>query len=139
MGLFDRLQNQLEDSGKDGGISPLDLASLPPRLRKIMRMMLREVEMTHTQLRDATAKMDEIDRLSDKELKEALDSLTSQSWLVKLGQDDLITYKVNLRRKGPSSLASGIWATLDDKLSHDKKDTDNPDSPAEQPPDTNQE
>lgn len=120
MGLFDRLQNELEDRAKEGGISPLDLASLPPRLRKIMRLMLREVEMTFTELQDETAKMDEMDRLSDAELKEALNSLTSQSWLVKLGQDELITYKVNLRRKGPSSLASGIWATLDDKMSSEK-------------------
>jgi hypothetical protein len=122
MGLFDRLQNELEDRAKEGGISPLDLATLPPRLRKIMRLMLREVEMTYTELREATAKMDEIDRLSDAELTESLNSLASQSWLVKLGQDDVITYKVNLRRKGPSSLASGIWATLDDKMTSDKDD-----------------
>lgn len=120
MGLFDRLQNQLEDRAKEGGISPLDLASLPPRLRKIMRLMLREVEMTHIQLQEATADMPEADRLNDAELKEALDTLTKQSWLIRLGQDELITYKVNLKRKGPSSLASGIWATLEDKMGGDK-------------------
>ena len=121
MGLFDRLQNQLEDRAKEGGISPLDLASLPPRLRKIMRMMLREIEMTHAQLREATAELPEADRLTDAELVEALDSLTKQSWLIKLGQDDVVTYKVNLKRKGPSSLASGIWATLEDKMGSDKE------------------
>ena len=120
MGLFDRLQNQLEDRAQEGGISPLDLASLPPRLRKIMRMMLREVEMTYVQLQEATAEMPEADRLNEAELKEALESLTKQSWLIKLGQDDVVTYKVNLKRKGPSSLASGIWATLEDKMSGDK-------------------
>ncbi len=130
MGLFDRLQNQIEDRAKEGGISPLDLAALPPRLRKIMRLMLREVEMTHTQLKEATANMPEADRLSEPELKEALDSLTSQSWLVKMGQDELITYKVNLKRKGPSSLASGIWATLDSKMSADKDDEDKEQGPA---------
>jgi hypothetical protein len=120
MGLFDRLQNQLEDRAKEGGISPLDLAALPPRLRKIMRLMLREVEMTHKELTEATAKLPESDRLSPAELVEALDSLTKQSWLIKLGQDDLVTYRVNLKRKGPSSLASGIWATLEDKMGSDK-------------------
>lgn len=128
MGLFDRLQNQLEDRGKDGGISPLDLATLPPRLRKIMRLMLREVEMTYIELRQATAEMEEIDRLSDEELTEALNSLAQQSWLVKLGQDELITYKVNLRRKGPSSLASGIWATLDSKMTSEKEDDEDQDA-----------
>lgn len=128
MGLFDRLQNQLEDRSKEGGISPLDLASLPPKLRKIMRMMLREVEMTHKELQDATAKMPEADRLQDSELKEALVSLTKQGWLIKLGQDEKITYKVNLKRKGPSSLASGIWATLEDKMASDKDEPKSGDS-----------
>jgi hypothetical protein len=125
MGLFDRLQNQLEDRAKEGGISPLDLAALPPRLRKIMRLMLREIEMTHAQLQEATAEMAEADRLNEAELIEALDNLTKQSWLIKLGQEDLTTYKVNLKRKGPSSLSSGIWATLEDKMAGDK-DQQNP-------------
>ena len=121
MGLFDRLQNEIEDRGKDGGISPLDLAHLKPRLRKIMRLMLREVEMTYAQLREATAEMEEQDRLSEAELQEALSSLTSQSWLIKLGQEETITYKVNLRRKGPSSLSSGIWATLDNRMAAEEE------------------
>jgi hypothetical protein len=125
MGLFDRLQNQLEDRAKEGGISPLDLAALPPRLRKIMRLMLREIEMTHAQLQEATAEMAEADRLNEAELIEALANLTKQSWLIKLGQEDLTTYKVNLKRKGPSSLSSGIWATLEDKMAGDK-DQQNP-------------
>jgi hypothetical protein len=122
MGLFDRLQNQLDDRAKEGGISPLDLAALPPRLRKIMRMMLREIEMTYEQLREATAKMPEADRLNDTELKDALENLTKQSWLLRVGQGEIVTYKVNLKRKGPSSLASGIWATLEDKMSGEEKD-----------------
>jgi hypothetical protein len=130
MGLFDRLQNQLEDRGNEGGISPLDLAALPPRLRKIMRLMLREVEMTYNQLREETAKMPEADRLNDVELKEALDSLTKQSWLIALGQEELVTYRVNLRRKGPSSLAAGIWATLDDRMSSSNEEK----GPSEEPP-----
>ncbi len=65
--------------------------------------------------------MPEADRLNDAELKEALENLTKQSWLIKMGQSDIITYKVNLKRKGPSSLASGIWATLEDKMSAEEK------------------
>jgi hypothetical protein len=69
--------------------------------------------------------MAEADRLNEAELIEALDNLTKQSWLIKLGQEDLTTYKVNLKRKGPSSLSSGIWATLEDKMAGDK-DQQNP-------------
>jgi hypothetical protein len=52
MGLFDKLNNQLQNREQEGGISPLDIAGLPPQLRKIMRLMLREVEMTYPQLRE---------------------------------------------------------------------------------------
>jgi hypothetical protein len=93
-----------------------------------MRLMLREVEMTHEQLREATADMPEADRLSDVELTDALENLTKQSWLIRLGQGDLVTYKVNLKRKGPSTLASGIWATLEDRLSAEKEKKDSQES-----------
>ncbi len=36
-GIFDRLQKRMEVEAQEGGISPLDLAALPPLLRKIMR------------------------------------------------------------------------------------------------------
>ena len=42
-GIFDRLQGQLSSQDDEGGITPLDLAELSPALRKIMRLMLREV------------------------------------------------------------------------------------------------
>lgn len=124
MGLFDRLQNQLEDRQKEGGISPLDLASLPPRLRNIMKLMLREVEMSHPALSKAIEEMQEKDRLSPEELTEALQTLTQQGWLIRLGQDELVTYKVNLRRKAGSGLSGSIWAALDEKMGQQHKGPD---------------
>ena len=44
-GVFDRLDKEIKDKQKEGGITPLDLAELPPALRKIMRLMLRELQM----------------------------------------------------------------------------------------------
>ena len=41
-GVFDRLNKEIQDKQKEGGITPLDLAGLPPALRKIMRVMLRD-------------------------------------------------------------------------------------------------
>jgi hypothetical protein len=115
-GLFDRLQNQLDKRDKDAGISPLDLAGLPPALRRIMRMMLREVEMSYAQLVQIIADMPERDRLTQSELDDTLKQLTHDGWLIRLGVEDLVTYKVNLRRKAGSSLAQGIWAALDSRL-----------------------
>jgi hypothetical protein len=45
-GAFDRLQKQIDEQRKHNGISVLDLADLPPALRKIMRLMLRQTRLT---------------------------------------------------------------------------------------------
>ena len=115
-GVFDRLQKEIENKQSEGGITALDLADLPPALRKIMRLMLRELQLNYPQLIEAMAGLPEAERLASKELDEALDVLTRQSWLVRIGEGPKAIYKVNLRRKLGSTLASGIWNTLDSKL-----------------------
>ncbi len=115
-GVFDRLQKEIENKGSEGGITALDLADLPPTLRKIMRLMLRELQLNYPQLLEAIASLPEEQRLAQKDLDEALDTLTTQSWLIRIGQSEKAIYKVNLRRKAGSKLASGVWNTLDEKL-----------------------
>jgi hypothetical protein len=115
-GVFDRLNKEITDKQQEGGITALDLADLPPVLRKIMRMMLRELQMSYPRMREAMETLPEDQRLNKPDLDEALDSLTLQSWLIRIGQGEKAIYKVNLRRKAGSTLASGIWANLDEKL-----------------------
>lgn len=112
-GVFDRLQSQLGSPGDEGGITPLDLAGLPPALRKIMRLMLREIEMSYSDLREAAGTMPEAESLSPAELDRALDDLSRQGWLIKMGEEK-ISYRVNLRRKAGSNL--GLWATLSSRI-----------------------
>lgn len=115
-GVFDRLQREIENKQQDGGITALDLADLPPALRKIMRLMLREVQLSYPNLRGAIDAMPEADRFNPTDLNNALDMLTRQSWLIRIGEGERAIYKVNLRRKSGSTLSAGIWASLDDKL-----------------------
>lgn len=115
-GVFDRLQKEIENKESEGGITALDLADLPPTLRKIMRLMLRELQLSYLQLIETVAALPENEQLTRKDLDEALDTLSNQSWLVRIGQGEKAIYKVNLRRKAGSKLASGVWNTLDEKL-----------------------
>lgn len=117
-GVFDRLQRQIEDKRQEGGITALDLVDLSPPLRKIMRLMLRQLQMTYSQLCDAMQEWPEDERISPPELARSLEMLTGQYWLIRLGEGERATYKVNLRRKPGSTLAQGIWASLDAKLKH---------------------
>ena len=84
-GVFDRLQKEIKDKQKDGGITPLDMVDLPPALRKIMRVMLRKVQMSYPELTETMEAMPEKERLSSDELEEAIATLVEQSWLMKLG------------------------------------------------------
>ncbi len=115
-GVFDRLQKQIEDKQSQGGITALDLADLPPVLRKIMRLMLRELQLGYPDITKAIASFSDADQLTNKELDEALEALTRQAWLIRIGEGEKAIYKVNLRRKTRSTLASGVWNALDSKL-----------------------
>ena len=115
-GIYDRLQKQIDDRRKEGGISVLDLADLPPTLRKIMRLMLKRLQMSYPQLREAFEQMPEGERLTRAYLDEALKELSEQAWLIQIGEGERAIYKVNLRRKAGSQLGESIWQNLDAKL-----------------------
>lgn len=120
-GVFDRLDKDIKSKQQEGGITALDLADLPPALRKIMRLMLRELQMTYPRLREAMESVPEQDRLTPDQLDSALSTLTQQFWLTHIGEGDKAIYKVNLRRRTGSTLAAGIWSSLDDKLKGQSK------------------
>ena len=115
-GIFDRLQKQIDDKRKEGGITVLDLADLPPALRKIMKLMLRQIQMNYTQLVAAMEQIPERERLTRDDLDEALEKLVEQAWLVQIGKGNRAIYKVNLRRKAGSKLGESIWQNLEIKL-----------------------
>ena len=123
-------QKEIENKEGEGGITALDLADLPPTLRKIMRLMLRELQLNYPQLIEAVAALPEKERLSDKDLEEALNALSTQGWLIRIGQGEKAIYKVNLRRKAGSKLASGVWNTLDERLKGKLPDDSTTDAPS---------
>lgn len=122
-GLFDRLNKEIKDKQQEGGITALDLAELSPALRKIMRLMLRELQMSYPRLCEAMDAMPEKDRLTRDGLDKSLSTLTQQSWLIRIGEGEKAIYKVNLRHGDGSKLAAGIWSSLDAKLKGKPKDS----------------
>jgi len=114
--VFDRLQNQLEIRKREEGITALDIADLPPNLRRVMRLMLREVVMKYNDLIPTVEALPPANRLSRADLDAALDTLVEQNWLVRYGQGEFVSYKVNLRRKAGSQLGKDIWSALEAKI-----------------------
>jgi len=115
-GIFDRLQKQMELESQKDGISPLDLAALPPLLRKIMRYLLREYELLYSEICQWANELPEEERPSQTDLDQALETLSKGFWLIKRGEGERVRYQANLRRKAGSKLAQGAWGTLDAKI-----------------------
>ncbi|MEJ5241163.1 MAG: hypothetical protein WHS87_08195 [Anaerolineales bacterium] len=116
MGVFDRLQKEIEKQQRENGITALDIAELPPTLRRVMRLLLRKVHMSYSELLQAVSSFPESERLSAEALEEALGALVDQGWVLQIGTKAKAIYKVNLRRKSGSRLGAGIWNVLDEKL-----------------------
>ena len=115
-GIFDRLQERINDKSKEGGITVLDIADLPPALRKTMRLMLKQLQMSYPQLCNVMEQLPEGERLTRTQLDKALEKLTEQAWLIQIGEGVHAIYKVNLRRKAGSKLGDSLWQRLDAKL-----------------------
>ena len=123
-GVFDRLQSQLDEKAKEGGgISAGDIAKLAPPLRRIMRLMLVELELSLPDMLKAIEGLPEAQRLSQTELDEALATLTREGWLIQMGEEK-ITYRVNLAGKRGSDTTAGIWANLNIKIKTPPKTSD---------------
>ncbi|MEN8241854.1 MAG: hypothetical protein ABFS17_08030 [Chloroflexota bacterium] len=118
--LFNKLQNELDILQKEDGVTPLDLADLPTPLRRIMRKMLRALELDHDAVAKIFNELPEEERKEVKDLDAALKILSKQGWVIVLGEEGKQRYKVNLRRKRGSNLAADIFNKLDDRLSERK-------------------
>jgi hypothetical protein len=122
--IFDRLQKKLDVQKAEEGITAGDISELPAPLRKIMRLMLREVEMTYAAIIEAVEATPGPERMSRQTIDEALEALTTQMWLVRRGEGDKMNYMVNLRRKAGSGLGTNFWNALENKISENKKDAE---------------
>jgi hypothetical protein len=95
------------------GITILDLVDLPPALKNIMKIMLREHELSYEEI--ITANKDHVagDQLSEEDLQDALNELSRQFWLICRGEGSQRHYQVNLRyKKG----IKAVWSILDERI-----------------------
>ena len=131
-GVFDRLNTAIEKKKKLEGVSALDMIELPLLLRRVMRLLLREIKMSYPRLCEVVDALPEGQSVSREDLQRALDELTEQYWLVRIGQGEKAIYRVNLRAKRKSKLdetiwstleARGVWSALDAKLQNKSDDT----------------
>src|SRR5579859_401087 len=66
------------------GLSVLDLAALPSAQLRVMRVLLRGVELSYEALCDAIDTLPQAERLSRPELDATLGVLIEQQWLIRV-------------------------------------------------------
>jgi hypothetical protein len=87
------------------GLSVLDLAALPSAQLRVMRVLLRGVELSYEALCAAIDNLPQTERLSRSELDAALRVLLEQQWLVRTESNTPYKYKANLHRKSNRTIS----------------------------------
>jgi DNA-binding IclR family transcriptional regulator len=107
--LFDRLQAEIETRQRLEGITPADLLDLSPELRRIMNMILRQGEMSLT---DVVFELD----MKPSEARELLATLVGRGYLKAFEVEGEQHYKTFLARKRGREVPLNIWEALDSKV-----------------------
>ena len=108
-GLFERLQDEIEEREKREAISPLDLLDLPEALRTLMQLIIRRGQATAHELAQEMEG-------SENALESMLQSLVDKGYLATVPGTTPPRYRPVLGRRRARELPSGIWDMLSKKL-----------------------
>jgi DNA-binding MarR family transcriptional regulator len=105
MGIFDRIQKEIDERDKQEGISPADLLDLSSLLRRLMNRITRQGEITvegaaehRGETLDNTRKM--------------LNTLVEKGYLEREEREDGWVYRTRFARKRGRDIPAGIWSAL---------------------------
>jgi DNA-binding MarR family transcriptional regulator len=105
MGIFDRLQNEIDAREKQEGITPADLLDLSPPLRRLMNYITRAGEVS---VEDAAGHLKE----SPASMRKMLDALVDKGYLEREEQKKGWIYRTRFARKRGREIPAGIWSAL---------------------------
>jgi len=109
VGLFDRLQSEIETRQRVEGITPADLLDISPELRRIINLILRQGEMSLTKI------VFQLD-MRPSEAKGLLDTLVEKGYMKVFEAKGEQRYKTFLARKRVREVPLNIWEALGGKV-----------------------
>lgn len=107
-GLFDRLQGELEAQQKAAGLTMSDVLNLPDQLRKLVNWMMREEEVSFSQI------LAHINQ-SEDEARAMLTTLIEKGFVREILVKPEPRYRVRLGHKRKQQVPLNIWETLTEK------------------------
>ena len=111
MGLFNRLQGELDARERSQGLRMSDLLVLPEALAGVLQWMLRQGGVTLT---DVTAFLDQ----DETAARTVLATLVEKGFVREIEMRGETTYRVRLAPVRGRKLPEGLWQALDDKVEH---------------------
>jgi predicted ArsR family transcriptional regulator len=105
MGIFNRVQKEIDARDKQEGISPADLLDLSPGLRRLMNRITRGGEITV----EAAA-----EHLEDTPVnaRQTLNALVEKGYLERVEREEGWVYRTRFARKRGREVPAGIWSAL---------------------------
>jgi DNA-binding MarR family transcriptional regulator len=105
MGIFSRIQKEIDDRDKQEGITPADLLDLSPSLRRLMNRITRQGEIT-------TGTAAEYLEETPDNAQQMLNALVEKGYLERVEKEDGWVYRTRFARKRGHELPAGIWSAL---------------------------
>ncbi len=105
-GLFDRLQGEIESREKAAGLSMADILDLPDPLRRVVNWMMKEGEVSFSQVAAFIA---------EEETRRILNTLVEKGFVRELAVQPESRFKVRLARKRKKEIPLNLWDALGDK------------------------
>jgi DNA-binding MarR family transcriptional regulator len=105
MGIFDRIQSEIEAQEKQEGVTPADFLNLSPPLRKLMNHITRQGEVTAA---SAAERLQE----SPANVSQMLNALVEKGYLEREKRKGDWFYRTRFARKRGRDIPVGIWSAL---------------------------
>ncbi|MEM7127849.1 MAG: hypothetical protein AAF702_16065 [Chloroflexota bacterium] len=119
MGLFDRLQSELEAREKAEGLTMADVLALPDEQSALVSWLIRQKEAS---LNDVAQYLD----TSEADAQTMLNSLVEKSFIREMMIAGVTRYKIRFALKRGRDLPLNIWQTLDDRLPDEQSQSEQP-------------
>lgn len=113
MGIFDRIQGELEGKEQQEGITPADLLELSAPLRKLLRRIIRHGHITAD---EAAEHLQE----SPANTGKMLDKLVEKGYLEREAQKEGWVYRIRFGHKRGRQLPAGIWSALGQRIKEEE-------------------
>jgi predicted transcriptional regulator len=111
-GLFDRLQDELDDRDQPNGLSVADLLDLPADLAAVIKKIIRKNGM---KLADIAAALSQ----APDQTEELLENLVEKGFVRRLEVNREFWYKVRFGRKTKKSTGQSVWDALNRLIDRD--------------------